>query len=203
MESRAQGATEYLVLLAVVLIIALVAIALLGFFPGTATDAQVQESNIYWQSQSPIAIVEMTVAARGPDIYNFSVPYLRLRNVGMYPIRITKLLGNRNHYSTNVWITSWSSTIYDNYYMAPGEEKYFGRSEYGLPQHRWVDFAPGDGADGTWLYGLSSSCALTSPYGVMTMQNFGFEYIQYVEGQQITKREIGTKPLTIKCGSPV
>ncbi|MFA6328062.1 MAG: hypothetical protein WCY41_01305 [Candidatus Micrarchaeia archaeon] len=27
---------------------------------------------------------------------------------------------------------------------------------------------------------------------------FGFEYSQYMEGQQITKREIG-KPLIIKC----
>jgi len=28
---------------------------------------------------------------------------------------------------------------------------------------------------------------------------FGFEYIEYIEGQQITKRQIGAKPLIIKC----
>ena len=37
---KAQGATEYLVLLAVVLIVALVSVALLGFFPGMAGDIQ-------------------------------------------------------------------------------------------------------------------------------------------------------------------
>jgi len=44
---RAQGATEYLVLLAVVLIVALVSVALLGFFPGMASDAQITQSQIY------------------------------------------------------------------------------------------------------------------------------------------------------------
>ena len=39
-----QGATEYLVLLAVVLIVALVSVALLGFFPGMASDAQATQS---------------------------------------------------------------------------------------------------------------------------------------------------------------
>jgi len=42
-----QGATEYLVLLAVVLIVALVSVALLGFFPGMASDAQITQSQIY------------------------------------------------------------------------------------------------------------------------------------------------------------
>ena len=55
---KAQGAVEYLVLLAVVLIIALVSVALLGFFPGMASDAQITQSQIYWQSASPIAITE-------------------------------------------------------------------------------------------------------------------------------------------------
>ncbi len=66
MEFRAQGATEYLVLLAVVLIIALVGIALLGFFPGTASDAQIAESQIYWRSASPISITESAARATSP-----------------------------------------------------------------------------------------------------------------------------------------
>jgi hypothetical protein len=41
---KAQGAAEYLVLLAVVLIVALVSVALLGFFPGMASDAQTAQS---------------------------------------------------------------------------------------------------------------------------------------------------------------
>lgn len=56
---RGQGATEYLVLLAVVLIIALVSIALLGFFPGLASDAKITQSNTYWQGDArPFHIIE-------------------------------------------------------------------------------------------------------------------------------------------------
>jgi len=56
---KGQGATEYLVLLAVVLIIALVSIALLGFFPGLAADAKITQSNTYWRGEArPVSIVE-------------------------------------------------------------------------------------------------------------------------------------------------
>lgn len=59
---RAQGATEYLVLLAVVLIVALVSIALLGFFPGLAGDAKMTQSAAYWKSEaSPFSIQEHSV----------------------------------------------------------------------------------------------------------------------------------------------
>lgn len=58
MQLKAQGATEYLVLLAVVLIVALVSVALLGFFLGMASDAQETQSKAYWSSASPISIVE-------------------------------------------------------------------------------------------------------------------------------------------------
>ncbi|MFA5105999.1 MAG: hypothetical protein WC506_03500 [Candidatus Micrarchaeia archaeon] len=56
---KGQGSTEYLVILAVVLIVALVAIALLGFFPGLSTDAQKAQSDSYWQGTAyPFRIVE-------------------------------------------------------------------------------------------------------------------------------------------------
>jgi hypothetical protein len=56
---RGQGATEYLVLLAIVLIIALVAIALLGYFPGISGDARRAQSDSYWRGDArPFAILE-------------------------------------------------------------------------------------------------------------------------------------------------
>lgn len=60
---RGQGATEYLVLLAVVLVIALVSIALLGFFPGLSTDAKITQSAAYWKAGKPFAIVEHNIVA--------------------------------------------------------------------------------------------------------------------------------------------
>ena len=60
---KGQGATEYLVLLAVVLIIALISIALLGFFPGLATDAKKTQSDTYWRGQaSPFRVLDHTIA---------------------------------------------------------------------------------------------------------------------------------------------
>ena len=60
---RGQGATEYLVLLAVVLIVALVSVALLGFFPGMASDARITQSQAYWRGQArPFAILESSIS---------------------------------------------------------------------------------------------------------------------------------------------
>ena len=76
---KGQGATEYLVLLAVVLIVALVSVALLGFFPGMASDAQITQSKMYWSSASPISIVES--GARAYSLGGDTYLYLRLRNL--------------------------------------------------------------------------------------------------------------------------
>jgi len=63
---KGQGATEYLVLLAVVLIIALVSIALLSFFPGLASDAKITQSASYWQGEArPFAIIEHSLTTSG------------------------------------------------------------------------------------------------------------------------------------------
>lgn len=201
MEFRAQGATEYLVLLAVVLVIALVGIALLGFFPGTASDAQITESQLYWQSASPLAITEM--GARGNLISTaYTFPYIRVRNVGQYPIRITKLLGPGSESISQIWISA-SLNISDYYYLAPGEEKYFARTtSWSVPVLREIDFQKGTGSGQYVLRGLTADCtANATPYGVMVMPAFGFEYVQYIEGQQITKRQVG-KALVIRCLEP-
>ena len=69
---RGQGATEYLVLLAVVLIVALVSVALLGFFPGMASDARITQSQAYWRGQAkPFAILDASVV--GGSTGTFSV----------------------------------------------------------------------------------------------------------------------------------
>lgn len=201
MRIRGQGATEYLVLLAVVLIIALVGVALLGFFPGTANDAQITESQIYWRSASPIAITEWDARYTGTWYPTGTVPYLRIRNTGNYPLRITKLLGPGD-YADTVYL---GGTSYPNissvFYLAPGEESYFGRQDvYGLPANRQVTFNVGSTVGGGMdLFGLTSRCDQSG--GTMVMPSFGFEYVQYVEGQEVVKREIG-KALVIKCRDP-
>jgi hypothetical protein len=64
--AKGQGATEYLLLLAIVLVVAMVAIALLGYFPGMSSDAKLAESDAYWQGDArPFGILEHSLDQNG------------------------------------------------------------------------------------------------------------------------------------------
>jgi len=197
-----QGATEYLVLLAVVLIVALVSVALLGFFPGMASDAQITQSQAYWKGASPVSVLET-----GATPFNaaFTEIYLKIRNSGAYPIRITKLLGYGGQSISNFCenYLGYCPNITDYYYMGPGEEKHFGYNASsifaGLPQDREIIFQATASSTAHVLGGASTLCAGTgASAGTVVMKDFGFEYIEYIGGQQITKKEVG-KPLIIRC----
>jgi len=180
-----QGATEYLVLLAVVLIVALVSVALLGFFPGMASDAQLTQSQAYWRSASPIAITEGGGRLQASNGYTY--PYLRIRNTGTYPIRLIGIIGGDGvkisqfrGYLGDCGATD-PANISDYYYMAPGEEKYFD-IQYGSPC-RWFFYARTTASVDYAVGGASSLCqnSSTSP-GVIDYKTFGFEYIEYILG---------------------
>jgi len=204
MQFRAQGATEYLVLLAVVLIVALVSVALLGFFPGMASDAQMTQSKTYWASAQPISIVEC--GARALISNGYTYPYLRVRNSGAYPIRITAIVGadgqkSMMFVSSNCW-TPASANISDVFYLAPGEEKYFSVARfYGTSCEFQIQASAGASSSNV-VGGASSLCqnSSTSP-GVLDYKSLGFEYVEYIDGQHITKRQIG-KEFIVKCMEP-
>jgi len=201
---RAQGATEYLVILAVVLMIALVAIGLLGYFPGMAQDAQATELKTYW-STTPISIVESGAKHLFYDSNSSANDiYLRIRNNGNYPITITKVLGNGEEIS-QVNVGSMQS-ISDYYSLNPGEEKYFGWSPpFNVPQMRliWIDayIAPSS-SSANRLFAATSVCDPTNHSanpGSLIIKDFGFEYVAHVDSNTVTKRMVGTKPLIIRC----
>ena len=200
-----QGATEYLVLLAVVLIIALVGIALLGFFPGTASDAQVAESQLYWQSASPIAVVETAGARYLGECWssvNCSYMIFRIRNNGAYPIRLSKMLGGGDtldrYYNPGIGGYEYFSSVY----LAPGEEFCVG-NHYAAPNscNNHSVFITPIGTNYTGGYNIDAApvgeMCLRSNF--MRLKDFGFEYAQYVEGQQLTKRQVGAKDLVVRC----
>lgn len=83
--TKGQGATEYLVLLAVVLMIALVSLALLGFFPGMAGDAKKSESDTYWKSARPFGILSHTIAS------GTGIGSLTIQNNGIDMLTITTI----------------------------------------------------------------------------------------------------------------
>jgi len=198
-----QGATEYLVLLAVVLIVALVSVALLGFFPSMASDAQITQSQAYWQSASPIAITETAAIVHSTSYPEYTFPYIRIRNSGAYPIRITKMLGGtRGGNISQVYDGTGYRQMSELFYLSPGAEAYFAYSTVVTPERRVYFALPATGtSSGNNLLEASSICSPvgSAPPGMVQMSNFGFEYVEYIEGQQITKRQIGAKPLIIKC----
>jgi hypothetical protein len=192
-----QGATEYLVLLAIVLVVALVSVALLGFFPGMASDSREAQSKAYWQSAQPVAVVEAAAKYQSSDTHL----YLHVENIGAYPVRVTKVLGNGQNISL-YYSGSGNLNISDYYYLAPGEKAWFGNWNVfsGLGGVKGL-VVRGSGNSATYyLYGASSLCTATGTpsNGVMVMKDFGFEYIEYIDNQPIIKREVG-KPLVLKC----
>ena len=179
------------------MIIALVSLALLGFFPGMASDAQKAQSKAYWASASPIAIVEM-----GPANYvltghgNASVFYIRLRNTGSSKITINKILGG----------DGYAGVIGTKPTMAPGEENCIGSHPIvpGLvcqsspSTYIWIQTpsTPTD-ASSDVMRGADTMCD-TNNRGRLLIRNFGFEYTSTIEGQALTKRQIG-KSLYADC----
>jgi len=207
---QGQGATEYLVLLAVVLIVALVSVALLGFFPGMAQDAKVAQSKTYWQSTAPISIQEAGAKfVYDAGLGNYTFTYFRIRNNGNYPISLTKILAG-NTSITYVWTGGWApdALLSNRVRLAPGEEFVFGRTAYftGVPElgdgnRAYFTFSGSDATtfNANFKNAASSLCSRTAPYGYLTVNNFGFEYTETIEGQTITKRQAGTAPLIVQC----
>lgn len=82
-QKSGQGTTEYLIILAVVIIIALIVVSVLGWFPGFGGAITEQQSQAYWQSQSPLAIVQWNI-----DTSNTK---LVLRNMTTTNIMVTEI----------------------------------------------------------------------------------------------------------------
>ena len=121
--NRGQGATEYLVLLAVVLIIALVAIMLLGYFPGMATDAKITQSAAYWRGEArPFAITESNINSTGYGTF-------MLQNMEANgPFTVTLLqVGSYNNSSNITFAAGESKTV-----IVPGMGNNTGGSVYDL-----------------------------------------------------------------------
>ena len=121
---RGQGATEYLVLLAVVLIVALVSVALLGFFPGMASDARITQSQSYWRGQAkPFAILDAAVSgtnatlsvqnmeANGP--YTLSASGIKINGINTNASTVVFGAGETKTITVTGITACTSGTVYD------------------------------------------------------------------------------------------
>ncbi len=98
--SKGQGSTEYLVILAVVLVVALIVIGLLGQFTGFGTAGLEQQSRAYWQGTSPFSIQNAKVVntSTAPfitlEVQNKLSQKLTLTDVQFDGVSINSSLGN-------------------------------------------------------------------------------------------------------------
>ena len=61
-----QGAVEYLIIIGVVLIIALMVISVLSFFPSTAGESVASQSQLYWRGQAkPFSVIDAVYSHDG------------------------------------------------------------------------------------------------------------------------------------------
>ncbi len=58
---KAQGSTEYLVILAVVLVVALIVVSLLVHFLGLGRSASASQTKAFWKEQSPLQLLDWSM----------------------------------------------------------------------------------------------------------------------------------------------
>jgi len=80
---KAQGTTEYLIILAVIIVIALVVVGVMGWVPGLSGGITEQQSRAYWQSTAPFSIVEYKISGTTAEleVQNISANKLTLTDV--------------------------------------------------------------------------------------------------------------------------
>ncbi len=101
--SKGQGATEYLVILGAVLLVAMVVIALLGWFPQVGGPGRERESESYWKTATPFSITAFKVMN--------GTALLVLANRGSDSLNVTEMqfvdsVGNVNNLSTGYHVFS-------------------------------------------------------------------------------------------------
>ena len=83
MDRKAQGTTEYLIILAVIIVVALVVAGIMGFFPGLGTGISESQSRAYWQSTTPLAITQYDIDGTNADFV--------LRNQTVDKVEVTEI----------------------------------------------------------------------------------------------------------------
>jgi hypothetical protein len=83
---KGQGSTEYLVIFAAVLVVALLVIFLLANFSGFGVQSLIDQSRSYWRSQVPLSIDDYSAVLGAPN--NIT---LRINNKDIKKINLTNI----------------------------------------------------------------------------------------------------------------
>lgn len=123
--ARGQATSELLLILAAVLVVGLIVVALLMFYPGTSEEKQATASMSYWSNAQPIAIWEGLGGSTGTTGYVQSVQGFQvvLKNLGKEQIivRGIDISGSDN---VGVWRSSSMLPSSKQIAMGAGPEAY-------------------------------------------------------------------------------
>jgi len=98
MFKRGQVSTEYLVILAVVLVVALIVVALVGGMSPVSTGVSDSQSHNYWLSVAPVSISSWKYSGTALD--------LTLQNMGGQKVTISQIyIGGSQVYNTNTTLS--------------------------------------------------------------------------------------------------
>ena len=101
---KGQGTTEYLIILSVIIVIALVVVGVMGWFPGLGTTITEQQSRAYWAAASPVAITAWSVDATDTQLV--------LRNLTTDEITITNItLSTGGGAATSIQTPSFTNVV--------------------------------------------------------------------------------------------
>lgn len=105
---KGQATVEYLVLLAVAIVIGLVVFGFMGWIPGVAGSLRERQSKMYWASTWPLTVKEYKGANSSSGLT------LLLENVADSKIIVTEIAAGGNE-----------TTITGNYQLKPGEKRQY------------------------------------------------------------------------------
>jgi len=94
MFKKGQVSTEYLVILAVVLVVALIVVALVGGMSPVSTGVSESQSKNYWLSVAPVSVSSWKYATTSLD--------LTLQNMGGQKVTVTDINIGSSTFATNI-----------------------------------------------------------------------------------------------------
>ncbi|MEM4633913.1 MAG: hypothetical protein QW275_02040 [Candidatus Anstonellaceae archaeon] len=141
MKMRGQGATEYLTILAVILVIGVALVAIIGGFSGNASDAKSKQNEMYWQTRSPISII-------GGRADSNNIAYFVLKNTGKYPVELLAIgpIGSRTVAQNT---QNWNI---DGMAITPDYEMLILSPELPVDEGRYVAYIAPPRGNGTGTY---------------------------------------------------
>ncbi len=122
---RGQTSTEYVILLAVVLMVALASTTLLTWNAGLSKDAKIRQSEAYWRSTQPFAIVGASAGSNGTlslKIQNNAAESLVLKTIS---------LGNASYSLGSIYVSpGGSATVSLSANISSGSGYYEGNVSF-------------------------------------------------------------------------